>query len=95
LSNLNPCLPTLSATDHNYGITVLYNYGFTVILPTKKLENQSFNPFKIGTAHREGTLTPYSVAKLDKGPRGTLKLTFTQKIIITLLRSKFAIKRED
>jgi hypothetical protein len=31
LSNLNLCLPTLSATDHNYGITALHNYGFTVL----------------------------------------------------------------
>jgi hypothetical protein len=45
-----------SATDHNYGITALYNYGFTVILPPKKLENQSFNSLKIEIAHREGTL---------------------------------------
>jgi hypothetical protein len=57
LSNLNPCLPTPSATDHNYGITALHNYGFTVELPPKKLENQSFNPLKIETAHREDTLT--------------------------------------
>jgi hypothetical protein len=57
LSNLNPCFPMLSATDHNYGITALHNYGFTVRLPPKKLENQSFNPLKIETAHREGTLT--------------------------------------
>jgi hypothetical protein len=47
----------LSATDHNYGITALHNYGFTVRLPPKKLENQSLNPLKIETAHREGTLT--------------------------------------
>jgi len=47
----------LSITDHNYGITALHNYGFTVILPPKKLENQNFFPLKIETAHREGTLT--------------------------------------
>jgi hypothetical protein len=47
----------LFATDHNYGITVLHNYGFTVGLPPKKLENPSLNPLKIETAHREGTLT--------------------------------------
>jgi hypothetical protein len=47
----------LSATDHNYGITALHNYGFTVGLPPKKLENQNLNPLKIETAHREGTLT--------------------------------------
>jgi hypothetical protein len=47
----------LSATDHNYGITVLHNYGFTVRLLPEKLENQSLNPLKIETAHREGTLT--------------------------------------
>jgi hypothetical protein len=47
----------LSATDHNYSITALHNYGFTVRLTPKKLESQNFNPFKIETAHREGTLT--------------------------------------
>jgi hypothetical protein len=47
----------LSATDHNYGITALHNYGFTVILPPKKLESQNFLPLKIETAHREDTLT--------------------------------------
>jgi hypothetical protein len=47
----------LSATDHNYGITALHNYDFTVRLPPKKLENQNLNPLKIETAHREGTLT--------------------------------------
>jgi hypothetical protein len=47
----------LSATDHNYGITALHNYGFTVILPTKRLENQNLNPLKIETVHREDTLT--------------------------------------
>jgi len=57
LSNLNPCLPILSATDHNYGITALHNYGFTVKLPPQKLESQNLLPIKIETAHREGTLT--------------------------------------
>jgi len=47
----------LSTTDHNYGITALHNYGFTVILSPKKLENQSFNPLKIETAHQKDTLT--------------------------------------
>jgi len=37
----------LSATDHNYSITALHNYGFTVGLLPKKLENQSLNSFKI------------------------------------------------
>jgi hypothetical protein len=46
----------LSATDHNYGIPALHNYGFTVRLPPKKLENQSLNSLKIETAHREGKL---------------------------------------
>jgi hypothetical protein len=41
LSNLNPCLSILSAADHNYGITALHNYGFTVKLPLKTLENQN------------------------------------------------------
>jgi hypothetical protein len=56
LLNLNPCLPIPSATDHNYGITALHNYGFTVRLTPKNPENQSLNPLKIETAHREGTL---------------------------------------
>jgi len=47
----------LSATDHNYRITALHNYGFTVILPPKKPESQNFLPFKIETVHQEGTLT--------------------------------------
>jgi uncharacterized membrane protein len=64
----------LSITDHNYGITALHNYGFTVRLPPKKLENQSLNPLKIETAHRGGHTNPYSVAKLNKGPSGTLML---------------------
>jgi hypothetical protein len=46
-----------SATDHNYGITALHNYGFTVGLSPKKPENQNFLPLKIETAHQEGTLT--------------------------------------
>jgi len=46
-----------SATDLNYGITALHNYGFTVRLPLKKLENQNLNPLKIETVHQEGTLT--------------------------------------
>jgi len=29
----------LSTTDHNYSITALHNYGFTVILPSEKPEN--------------------------------------------------------
>ena len=37
----------LFATDHNYGITVLRNYGFTVRLPPKKLENQKFPLLKL------------------------------------------------
>jgi hypothetical protein len=57
LSNLNLCLPTPSATDRNYRITALHNYRFTVRLPPKKSENQSLNPLKIETAHREGKLT--------------------------------------
>jgi len=47
----------LSSTDHNYGITALHNYDFTVRLSPKNLENPSLNPLKIETAHREGTLT--------------------------------------
>jgi hypothetical protein len=57
LSNSNPCFPTLSATDHNYGITALHNYGFTVRLTIQKLENQNLDPIKIETACQEDTLT--------------------------------------
>ncbi len=66
----------LSATDHNYGITALHNYGFTVILNPKKLENQKFSPIKI-EIFKIKTPLPYSVAKLNKGPSWTLKLTLT------------------
>jgi len=61
----------LSTTDHNYGITALHNYGFTVRLPPKRLENQNSTPTKI-EIFKIKTLLPYSVAKLDKGPSGTL-----------------------
>jgi hypothetical protein len=37
----------LSITDHNYGITALHNYGFTVRLSPKELEDQSFAPIEI------------------------------------------------
>ena len=47
----------LFATDRNYGITALHNYGFTVRLLPKKLENQSLDPLKIETTHSEDTLT--------------------------------------
>ncbi len=57
LLNLNPYLPMPSAVDHNYGITALHNYGFTVRLLPKKLENQNFLTLKIETAHRKDTLT--------------------------------------
>ena len=46
----------LSTIDHNYGITALHNYGFTVRLPPKKPENPSLNPLKIETAHQKDTL---------------------------------------
>jgi hypothetical protein len=55
----------LSATDHNYGITALHNYGFTVRLPPEKLENQNFPPIKI-EIFKIKTLPPYSVAKLTR-----------------------------
>ncbi len=45
-----------SATDHNYGITALHNYDFTVIPPPKKSEGLNFLSLKIETAHREDTL---------------------------------------
>jgi len=47
----------LSSTDHNYIITALHNYDFTVRLTLQKLESQNFLPLKIETAHRKGTLT--------------------------------------
>ena len=58
----------LSATDHNYGITALHNYGFTVRLPPKKPKNQSFNPLKIETTHREGTLTHIQLPSWTRVP---------------------------
>ncbi len=67
----------LSATDHNYGITALHNYGFTVRLSPKKLENQDLPPIKIEIFLKTKAPLPYSVAKLDKGSSGTLKLNFT------------------
>jgi len=57
LSNLNHCLPVFFATNRNYGITALHNYGFTVRLFPKQLENPSINPLKIETTHLEETLT--------------------------------------
>ncbi len=57
----------LSATDHNYGITALHNYGFTVILNPKRLENQDFPPIKI-EIFKIKTPLPYSVAKLTRVP---------------------------
>jgi len=66
----------LSATDHNYGITALHNYGFTVKLSPKKLENQNFSPTKI-EIFKIKTLPPYSVAKLTRlqvGPSNSLSL---------------------
>jgi hypothetical protein len=55
----------LSATDHNYGITALHNYGFTVKLTLQKPENQNFLPIKIEIFKTKNT-TPYSVAKLTR-----------------------------
>ena len=72
MSNLNGCLPTLSATNRNYGITALHNYGFTVKLSPKKLKNQNLDHIKIETVPR-GYTNPYSVAKLTRVPGGTLK----------------------
>jgi len=57
----------LSATDRNYGITALHNYGFTVILPPEKLESQNFLPVKI-EIFKTKTPLPYSVAKLTRVP---------------------------
>jgi hypothetical protein len=47
----------LSTTDHNYGITALHNYGFTVRLPPEKLESENFAPLKIEIVRRKDTLT--------------------------------------
>jgi len=58
----------LSATDHNYGITALHNYSFTVILSSKRLENQKFSPTKIEISFKTKTPLPYSVAKLTRVP---------------------------
>jgi hypothetical protein len=66
----------LPTTDHNYGITALHNYGFTVILPSKKPENQKFPPTKI-EIFKIKTLLPYSIAKLTRvqvGPSNSLSL---------------------
>jgi hypothetical protein len=57
----------LSATDHNYGITALHNYDFTVRLSYKKLENQNYLPIKIEIFKIKIPL-PYSVAKLTRVP---------------------------
>jgi len=65
LLNSNLCLPTLSATDHNYGITALHNYGFTVRLLPEKLENQNPLSAKI-EIFKIKTLPTYSVAKLTR-----------------------------
>jgi hypothetical protein len=59
----------LSATDHNYGITALHNYGFTVRLLPEKLENQNPLSAKI-EIFKIKTLPPYSVAKLTRVPLG-------------------------
>jgi len=74
LSNSNLCLPTLSTTDHNYGITALHNYGFTVRLLPEKLENQNPLSAKI-EIFKIKTLPPYSVAELTRvqvGPSSSL-----------------------
>jgi hypothetical protein len=66
----------LSTTDHNYSITALHNYGFTVKLSPDKLENQNFSPTKI-EIFKIKTLPPYSVAKLTRvqfGPSNSLSL---------------------
>jgi hypothetical protein len=56
----------LSATDHNYGITALHNYGFTVRILPEKLETQNFLPTKIEIFFKIKTPLPYSVAKLTR-----------------------------
>jgi hypothetical protein len=55
----------LSVTDRNYGITALHNYGFTVRLSPKELEDQSFTPIEIEIVKKVNT-SPYSVAKLTR-----------------------------
>jgi hypothetical protein len=46
----------LSITDHNYGITALHNYGFTVKLSLQTLEIQNFLPIKIEISFKIKTL---------------------------------------
>ena len=65
----------LSATDRNYGITALHNYGFTVILPPEKLESQNFLPVKI-EIFKTKTPLPYSVANLTRVPKEPSKTFF-------------------
>jgi hypothetical protein len=48
----------LSATDHNYGITALHNYGFTARLTLQKLENQNILPIKIEISFKTKTPLP-------------------------------------
>jgi len=69
----------LSTTDHNYSITALHNYGFTVRLPPKKPKNQSINPLKIETAHREDTLTHIQLPSWQgsqRNPQTTLPILY-------------------
>jgi len=58
----------LSATDHNYGITALHNYGFTVRLSLQKLESQNFLPLKIETAHRKDSLAHIQLPSWTRVP---------------------------
>jgi hypothetical protein len=67
----------LSTTDHNYGITALHNYGFTVILHPEKPENQSLDSIKIENSPPRGHTNPHSVANLTRVPSGTLKNLFS------------------
>jgi len=65
-------------TDHNYGITALHNYGFTVKLLPEKLENQNILLTKIEIFQNKNT-TPYSVAKLTRVQVGPSNLPYLRK----------------
>jgi len=55
LSNLNPCIPMLSATDHNYGFTALHNYGFTALRQRRIIETYGTQKEESGKNHNFAT----------------------------------------
>jgi hypothetical protein len=60
----------LSTLDHNYSITALQHYGFTVRLTLQTPEIQNLFPIKIEIVFKIKTLLSYSVAKLTRVPLG-------------------------